>query len=199
MTPFAKRLEEYFKSAPLDKRLYYERRSNQYDAEKIEKQRIVVHQNLVRSVGAMFLGDAHITTKNFSTLRAQVGERIFNDTDRMEPYYVAAVAWYQLERLFRNRIDARYKPARYQMLLAARLQMDPDSLPPMSSKEIGQRCEEMINVLWNNESEELFSNAAETIDEVAGQDWDRDSVRIEKVTAGIFNKFGQIYHGRKPE
>ena len=85
MTPFAKRLEEYFKAVPVDKRLYYERRSNQYDAEKIERQRIVVHQNLVRSVGAMFLGDAHITTKNFRTLRAQVGEQIFNDLDRMEP------------------------------------------------------------------------------------------------------------------
>ena len=85
------------------------------------------------------------------------------------------------------------------MLLAARLQMDPDPLPPMSSKEIGQRCEDMINVLWDNESEKLFSGAAATIDEVAGKGWDRDSVRIERVTAGIFEKFGQIYHGRRPE
>lgn len=199
MTPFAKKLEEYFRAFPLERRLYYERRSNQYDSESIEKQRIIVHQNLVRAVGAMFLGDAHITTKNFRTLRAQVGERMFKDTDRMEPYYIAAVALYRLERLFRTKLDARYKAARYQILLAVRLRMDPDPLPLMSSKDMGNRCEAMATQLWDEKSDQLFVDAAADVDEVAGHDWDRDSVRIERVTSAIFQKFGQTYHGKRQE
>jgi hypothetical protein len=189
MTPFAKKLEEYFKAFPLDRRLYYERRSNQYDSETIEKQRIIVHQNLVRAVGAMFLGDAHITTKNFRTLRAQVGERMFKDTDRMEPYYVAAAALYRLERLFRTKLDAHYKAARYQILLAVRLRLDSAPLPQMSSKDMGTRCDAMISQLWSEKSEEIFVNAAADVDEVAGANWDRDSVRIEKVTSEIFSAY----------
>jgi hypothetical protein len=199
MTPFAKKLEEYFKAFPLERRLYYERRSNQYDSEPVEKQRIIVHQNLVRAVGAMFVGDAHITTKGFRTLRAQVGEKMFKDTDHMEPYYVAAHALYQLERLFRTKLDARYKAARYQILLAVRLRMGSEPLPSMSSNDMGVRCEAMIAQLWEMESDQLFTDAAIDIDDVAGPDWDRDSVRTEKVTSAIFQKFGQTYHGKRQE
>jgi AIPR protein len=54
MKDFAKRLEAYFKTFPVETRLYYERRPHQYDAQDIEKIRIITHQNLVRAVGAMF-------------------------------------------------------------------------------------------------------------------------------------------------
>jgi hypothetical protein len=52
---FAKQLEAYFRTFPVDKRLYYERRANQYASEEInEKRRIITHEDLIRSVGAMF-------------------------------------------------------------------------------------------------------------------------------------------------
>ena len=199
MRPFAKKIEDYFKSFDLDKRLYYERRSNQYDSETIEKQRIIVHQNLMRAVGAMFLGDAHITTKNFRSLREKAGKSMFNDLDKMEPYYVAALALYSLERLFRTKLDAHYKAARYQILLAVRLRLDPDQLPPMSSREMTNKCEAMMSALWKDGSDKLFLDAAKVVDVVAGDGWDRDSVRLEKVTTGIFEKFGQKYHGKRQE
>jgi hypothetical protein len=56
MKDFAKKLEAYFKTFPIDMRIYYERRPHQYDAQDIQKIRIITHQNLVRAVGAMFLG-----------------------------------------------------------------------------------------------------------------------------------------------
>jgi hypothetical protein len=66
MKDFAKRLEAYFKTFPVDARLFYERRPHQYDAQDIQKIRIITHQNLVRAVGAMFLGLPHITTRAVS-------------------------------------------------------------------------------------------------------------------------------------
>src|SRR3546814_5162256 len=68
MKDFAKKLELYFKSFPIEHRLYYERRSHQYDSQDVSKIRIIVHQNLIRSVSSMFLGEPHITTRNFRSL-----------------------------------------------------------------------------------------------------------------------------------
>jgi len=43
---------------------------------------------------------------------------MFVDTDRSEPYYVAALALYRLEQLFKSKkIDAKYKAARFQIFI----------------------------------------------------------------------------------
>ena len=200
MKDFAKQLEAYFKAFAVERRLYYERRSNQYDSEGIERPRIIVHQNLVRAVGAMFLGEPHITTRNFRALRAKVGEDMFRNTDRMEPYYVAALAWYKIEQLFRSkRLAAGYKPARYQILLAVRLLMDEEPVGAMNSNKMAKRCEKMMEILWDEErTDALFAKAAGMVDELAGAGWNRDSIRTEPVTKAIFERFGHPY-GRKQQ
>jgi hypothetical protein len=201
MREFAKKLEAYFRTFPVDKRLYYERRSNQYVTEGIEKKRIITHQDLVRAVGAMFLGDAHITTRNFRALKEKVGDKFFCDTDQMEPYYVAALCLYRGEELFAKRkLDPRYKPARYQILLTMRLLMDSKLLPRMNSRNMANRCERMIEILSKEQkTEKLFKKAAKIIDEIAGPDWDRDTIRTEPKTAAIFERFGLKYGQKRQE
>jgi hypothetical protein len=196
MKDFAKKLEAYFKTFPVDTRLYYERRPHQYDAQDIQKLRIITHQNLVRAVGAMFLGLPHITTKTFRQLTAKVGKEIFIDTDKPEPYYVSALALYRLEQLFKNKkIDARYKAARFQILLAVRLLMDADALPKMNSNDMVKRCRGMTETLQKEiEAETFLTRAVETVDKVAGN-WDRDTIRTEPVSKALFQSFGQRYHG----
>ena len=83
MSPFAKKLEIFFRGFPVERRLYYERRSHQYDSQDIEKPRILVHQNLVRAVGAMFLGEPHGTTRRFRELSAKVGKEMFLESDKL--------------------------------------------------------------------------------------------------------------------
>jgi hypothetical protein len=196
MKDFAKKLEAYFKTFAVGARLFYERRPHQYDSQDIEKLRIITHQNLVRAVGAIFLGLPHITTKTFRQLTAKVGKDMFVDTDKPEPYYTSAWALYRLEQLFKNKkVDANYKPARFQILLAARFLLDDKPLPKMNSHEMTKRCNAMIEKL-NDESavETLFLNAVQIVDEVAGN-WDRDSIRTEPVSKALFQKFGQHYSG----
>lgn len=194
MKDFAKRLEAYFKTFPIDTRIYYERRPHQYDAQDIQKIRIITHQNLVRAVGAMFLGLPHITTRTFRQLTAKVGKEIFVDTDKPEPYYVAALALYRLEQLFKNKkIEAKYKAARFQILLVARFLIDPTSLPKMNSYDMTKRSLAMIESLQNEETcAGLFAKAAEIVDSIATA-WNRDTIRTEPVSKKIFEKFGQYY------
>src|SRR3546814_34185 len=155
MKDFAKKLELYFKSFPIEHSLYYERRSHQYDSQDVSKIRIIVHQNLIRSVGSMFLGEPHITTRNFRSLSAKMGKDMFVGTDKPDPYYVAAFALYKLEQQFNSKkIDVKYKAARYQILLAVRLFMDSRPLPNMNSNEMVRRCDKMKKDLWNENTVE---------------------------------------------
>ena len=192
MRDFAKKLEAYFKTFPIETRLYYERRPHQYDAQDIEKIRIITHQNLVRAVGAMFLGLPQITTRRFRQLSAMVGKEMFVDADKPEPYYVSALALYRLEQLFKNkRVEAKYKAARYQMILTVRLLIDPAPLPRMNSAEMAKRCHVMAEYLQNEQAcENVFKHATQIIDSVVPA-WNRDTIRNEPTTKAIFGHFGQ--------
>ena len=65
----------------------------------LRKPRVVAHQNLVRSFGGMFLQEPHRTTKTYRLLSAKVGKEMFCEGDRLEPYYLAALALVKLEYL----------------------------------------------------------------------------------------------------
>ena len=84
MKDFAKKLEQSFKTYPVERRIYYERRPHQYDHLENQKTRIITHQNLVRAFVTMFLGLLHITTRRYSQLNAYVGREMFCDGDKVE-------------------------------------------------------------------------------------------------------------------
>ena len=96
---FSKKLEQFFASYPVANRLYYERRSKQYESFSIEKTRVVGFPNLIRAFAAMFLNEPHRTTRNYAGLIRKVGGDILGKDHRMEPYYVSAFALYKLGKL----------------------------------------------------------------------------------------------------
>ena len=146
----------------------------------------------------MFLGLPHITTRTFRQLTAKVGKEIFADADKAEPYYVSAFALYRLEQLFKNKkIDARYKAARYQILLILRLLIDPKPLPQMNSHEMVKRTKVMIDYLQNEDAAtKLIIQATELVDTIAG-DWIRDTIRTEPVSKNIFKSSDNTIPVRK--
>ncbi|HLI98452.1 MAG TPA: AIPR family protein, partial [Bradyrhizobium sp.] len=121
LTDFARQLEAFFKTFPDGRKLYYERRSRQYDGLSVEKTRVVVQTNAVRAFAGMFLGEPHNTVRSYKKLSERVGQDIFIRDHKLYPYYTSSYALYILEFLFRNqKIDAKYKIARFQILLAVR-------------------------------------------------------------------------------
>lgn len=188
LSDFQKKLEIYFSSFDEAERLYYERRSRQYNSiNGIEKTRIVTPANLIRAYAAMILEEPHRTTRTYRALLNNVGVSIFGPDHRLEPYYMAASALYRLEFLFRNyALDAKYKPARYHVLLAARMLATNEVPPQAKSHQMQRYATRLANVFWQSEqSQHLFLRAAGVVDEVAQGNFDRDHIRTEPFTEDL--------------
>lgn len=188
LNDFQKKLEAFFATFEQPLRLYYERRSRQYDTVAgVEKTRIITLNNLIRAYAGMILEEAHRTTRNFRALTEKVGTEIFGADHRLEPYYVVAVALYRLEYFFRNgTIDAKYKPARHHILLASRLLASGVKPPRPNSHEATRYAEELARQYWDpSKSEALFSAAVESIDTVAAGNLDRDNIRTQPFTEAV--------------
>ena len=185
---FPKQLEQFFQTFPVQQKLYYERRSRQYDRLSIEKTRIITQPNVIKAFAAMFLEEAHRTTRNYSALKAKVGKEIFGKGHRMEPYYTAAFALYKLEYLFRNgKLEPKYKSARFHILLAVRLLGNSAPLPKfMNSKEMESYCTTLLTTLWDPaKCDELIIKAAKVVDAAAAGDFNRDNIRTEPTTKNV--------------
>jgi len=195
---FQKKLEALFGSYPDKRRLYYERRSKQYNAAAgIEKVRIIQKAQQIRAFAAMFLDDPHRASRYYAELRSQVGERIFGDGHRLEPYYAAAYAHYKLEFLFRNgALPVKFKPARYHLLMAFRYEVAGAEMPAMTANKMEGYSEKICNVLWDDSAaQRAFIKCTKYVEKASGQGaLTRDTVKTQsftdavKVTMGVKSK-----------
>ncbi|MBN9614944.1 MAG: hypothetical protein BGO25_05850 [Acidobacteriales bacterium 59-55] len=185
---YPKTLEAYFNSVSSPERLYFERRSRQYDSQPVEKTRIVTFDGLIRSFAAMFLDEPHRTTRNFKSIKAKLGSEIFAKDQRMEPYYVSALAQYKLEFLFRNgHLEIKYRPARYHMLFALRILIAGIDRPQMTAYKMEAYCNKISSALSDQITSDKYIAAAAQIIDTASQGGalNRDSIRTEPFTNAV--------------
>ena len=80
---FPKKLEQFFQTFPAEQRSTMSVRSRQYDRLQIEKTRVITQPTVIKAFAAMFLQEAHRTTRNYSALKDKVGKDIFGKGHRM--------------------------------------------------------------------------------------------------------------------
>lgn len=185
LSDFQKKLEAYFNAFDEGQRLFYERRSRQYNnVGGIEKTRIVTPGALIRSFASMFLEEPHRATRSYRRILDRVGRDLFAANDKLAPYYVAALASYRIEYLFRNQIlDGALRSARYELLLALRLKEIASPLPQMNSNEIERLCTPLIAKLWDASASELmFKEAAAMVSKAANGNLEDAPLRTESFT-----------------
>ena len=189
LADFPKKLETFFPTFEGNKKLFYERRSRQYNSEEgIEKVRVINMTTLVKAYASFFLGFPHRTSRNYKALLKLIGDEIiFNKEHKLEMYYVAAYAHYKLEYLFRSgAINSKMKSARYHLLFAFRLLVDNSRLPRPNSHEMRRYCETLMTALWDDNIVKLkFSEAANIIDQVAVGNFHNDNIRTEPFTKKV--------------
>ena len=97
---------------------------------------------------------------------------------------MAAFTLYRLEYLFRNqKLAPEYKPARFHILLAARLLANKGPLPKMNAHEMEKYCKTITDRLWDStKADKLIEQAAVGVEAVAQGNFDRDNIRTQPFT-----------------
>lgn len=153
LTDFQKLLESYYEAVPVEHRLYYERRSQQYRSTPgLEKIRIVTISSQIRSFASMFLNRAHQASRYYGTLLKDTESRIFINGHFPVSYYSSAYALFRLEYFFRRRqIDNKLRPFKYHLLGIFRMLTAGLDMPQMTANRFEKYCEIIRNILWDEE------------------------------------------------
>ena len=191
LSDYQKKLEDFYKTFDLPNRIYYERRTKQYnDVTGIEKVRIVTIPTQIRCFAAMFLNQAHRASRYYGTLMKEVGDRIFSDDHSLMGYYLAVYANFKLDSFFRNNtLDNKYRPFRYHLLMTFRAMIIGINLPQFNSREFERLCGKMKTTLWDDQKcLKIFSDGTHLIDEIVGDDLNRDRAKVQGLAEDIQEK-----------
>lgn len=123
LKPFMKDLEEYSRNQIHDKKLFIERRENQYREEAVERTRIVKPTELLKVIVAMYLFEPHRAARDFRRIMVEYNDLIFLEDHDVEPCHLAAYANYKFDFLIRNRrVDREFNIFKYYVFCAMGLQ-----------------------------------------------------------------------------
>ncbi len=189
LTEFHKLLEEFYNSFEDDKKLYYERRSRQYDHEQnIEKVRIVTFSQQLKAVASMFLDKPHISSEYYGKLINNV-DGLFDLNHKYIVYYTSAYVLNRLEFMFRNKqLDYSYRKYRYHILSVIKFimmkKLKIKKMPDFNSANIEKFCDEILGVFYdNNEMIAFTKGALEIIEEVIVKN--DDPLRMKKLAGTV--------------
>ena len=179
MSSFQKGLEVYYRVRFNHGKIYYERRSKQYDSdETIKNHQIISIENQAKSFSSMFRQDPHLATSYFGKLANAMnksdsdldsGLGLCDNNHEYVPYYMAGLAYSKLEVLFRNRtIDKKFKRVRFYVLMLVLMIVTGKKEPKLNIKDSSKTeefCEPIIKKLLDEEDcLKIFKKAAEIIE-----------------------------------
>ncbi len=180
LTDFQKTLEQYYAAIPEARRLYYERRSQQFRATPgIEKIRVVSISNQIRAFASMFLNRPHQASRYYGSLLKDIETSIFIESHPPIAYYVSAYALFRLDSFLRRRIlDGRYRPFKYHLLGVLRMLVMGKDAAQINSNRFEKQCEEFVAILADDaKCLDLVRRACKILDKVLGGSYERDKAK----------------------
>lgn len=141
---FQKKLEDFFKTFNDPDKLFYERRSKQYNGTSIDVKSIVDKSTLIKTMGSFYFLKPQLATRYFGALFNEFGKQLFLDNHKLYPYYTAALMYNRLENRFKAKlIDRKYKKIRYFILMMLRLEYSLE-YPKFESNKTDKYCADLI-------------------------------------------------------
>ena len=150
---FQKRLEDYYKTFNEKEKLYYERRSKQYNNTQIDRKNIIDKSTQIKVIGSMFFYKPNMATRFFGALFNEFGKELFSKNHKMLPYYTSSYTFNRLEGLFKaNFIDKKYKKIKFFILMMIKFEIDTSKCPSFESNKSENFCNTILSKV-NNEVE----------------------------------------------
>lgn len=159
---FHKRLQDYYNSIPIEYRLYYERRSKQYDLkDDISKNKVITLTHQIQAYLAMFLNEPHSTHRYYGELLRAYESRLFLETDAYEPYFCSAYFSYYVDlQIHLGKIDKSYKKFKYQLICAMRALISESTVVFGKARKQQKICDKLWEVIKDNKKMARYLNSA---------------------------------------
>lgn len=161
---FHKRLQDFYDAVEPQYRLYYERRSKQYDLnDSISKNKVVTFTQQIQAYLAMFLNEPHSTHRYYGELLRSYSNRLFLDTDDYEPYFCAAYFSYYVDTQIRNNpVYRKYKKFKFHIICAMRTLIADSSVVFGQQRRQQKICKKLWDVMKSDAEMVRIFNAALT-------------------------------------
>lgn len=149
---FHKKLQQYYDTYTGPHRIYYERRTHEYDSEGgIKKSNIVTLPIQLYSVMSMFYGEPHSVHRYYGELLRANASKVFQDGHQLSLYYASAWMLHQIEfAMRRNEIKMEWKAYRYHLLYLIQIYMRTlkrmNKLPWLNSHDMDRLAKAIIQV-----------------------------------------------------
>ena len=159
---FHKMLQEYYNSIDPQFRLYYERRSKQYDMDStINKNKVVTLAGQTFAYISMFLNEPHSVNRYYGELLEAYKKRIYGKNDCVEPYYVAAYYFYCIDLAIKHgQIGKEFKKFKYHLCCAMKTLLCGSKVYSGNSKEIKRTAQKLDDLIHDTTSFQRLLNTA---------------------------------------
>ncbi len=202
LSEFQKNLELYYGSIVGDGQLYYERRAKQYNKDKtVVRNKIITVANQIKSFSAIFYLNPHLVSSFFGSIAKKTEKEdseIFNKDHAYAPYYLAGLAFYRLETLFRTgQIDSKYRKIKFHLLMLFKLIAEDDPAPRLDSKKKIEQYSEAIIKKLNNVAKctDIFLKAVEVVDNSSLNVMDKLHFKQSSMVEDLIKTHRRMYKG----
>lgn len=198
LKPFQKELEEFYSAFGKNKspKLYYERRSKQYETVPVNKQHVVTLPAQINCFVAMFLNEPHSTHRYYGELLEANRSRMFLSNHSLFPYYLSGYALVRCERwLAQGGVDRPGRRFKYHLLMLCRFLASRGETPFLDDKKrMDAYCADLLSV-FSDESRavNLFREAQKLLERELGKGgYDRyEAHRLKAFTSGLIGIAGK--------
>ena len=196
-----KGIQDYYNTFSSPDRLYYERRTREYDrinATNINRNQVFTIPMQVMSHADMFLNKPHeAINQYYGELLKDNAKVLFQKDDLPIVYYTSARTLFKVEqwikRLTNKALRTKIKEFRIPLILIIRILIQGSSrnLPPMNSHKMESLCNKILQEIENQgKFENLMSKAIDVLLECAAKAIDQEEkVDQRKLTEKILNYF----------
>jgi len=176
---FQKGLEDYYGTFAGDDKLYYERRSKQYNRSSVERKRIIDKTQQIKAIASFYYDKPDLATRFFGSVFAELGDKLFKNSHEMKPYYTASYALFKIDHLFRTKyIDTKYRKIKYHLITMLRHEINHSRCPPFESKKCSKYCDKILDVL--KDEPDLLNLIDKVIEKIDSLEYDLDDREVSK-------------------
>jgi cold shock CspA family protein len=164
LNPFQKELEEFYVAfgKNYEPKLYYERRSKQYETLPVNRQHVVTLPTQVNCFVAMFLNEPHSTHRYYGELLEANRSRMFLSNHSVFPYYLSGYALVRCERwLVADNVPRAKRLFKYHFLMLCRFLASKGAPPYLDDKKkMDAYCSDLLAIFSDQiKSANLFREA----------------------------------------